>query len=128
MAKSNGYVVLYGTSSGVYSSRIDVGDVTTIPVSGLAGSTKYFFAVQAYDESGALSEPSNEVAGTTPAGTSNPDTPVSGSRPTGPPLTGSLGSSGPIATLISRGYRPPVSPTDTAWRLERCMAKPPLVR
>ena len=70
----DGYIVLYGTSSGVYSSRIDVGDVTTIPVSGLAGSTKYFFAVQAYDESGALSEPSNEVAGTTPAGTSNPTT------------------------------------------------------
>ena len=80
-----GYVVLYGTSSGVYTAKLDAGDVTTIPVAGLADGTKYFFVVQAYDESGALSEPSNEVAGTT-SGTASgpgPTTPNGGSTPDG---------------------------------------------
>jgi hypothetical protein len=67
-----GYIVLYGTASGVYTGKIDVGDVTSTPVDGLADSTRYFFVVQAYDESGILSERSNEVSGTTPSSSTNP--------------------------------------------------------
>jgi Fibronectin type III domain len=114
----NGYIVLYGTSSGVYSSRIDVGDVTTIPVSGLAGSTKYFFAVQAYDESGALSEPSNEVSGTTPVGTSNPTNPTPGV--TVPPNgTTSDGVTGIVRTnrYIDLAWLPPPGEPDR-YRVE----------
>jgi hypothetical protein len=69
-----GYVILYGTSSGVYTATLDVGDVTSAPVSGLADSTRYFFVVRAYDETGALSGHSNEVSGMTPT-TSTPPPP-----------------------------------------------------
>jgi len=87
-----GYMVLYGTSSGVYTGKVDVGDVTSAPVSGLADSTRFFFVVQAYDESGALSERSNEVSGTTPTPSvppppgsplPGPGTPNGGSTPDG---------------------------------------------
>lgn len=76
----DGYVVLYGTSSGVYTGKIDVGDVTSAPVSGLADSTRYFFVVQAYDASGALSDRSNEVSGVTPS-IAAPGTPPPGGAP-----------------------------------------------
>jgi hypothetical protein len=55
-----GYVVYYGTSSGVYygegamqgSSPIDVGRRTSLRLEGLKNGVLYFFAVTAYDGSG----------------------------------------------------------------------------
>jgi hypothetical protein len=57
-----GYVVYYGTSSGVYygegamqgSSPIDAGRRTSLRLEGLKNGVLYFFAVAAYDESGIL--------------------------------------------------------------------------
>ena len=60
-----GYIVWYGTASGVYTSRLDVGLVTQRQVAGLADGTRYFFAVQAYSPQGEVSELSSEVSGTT---------------------------------------------------------------
>ncbi|MFZ5863437.1 MAG: fibronectin type III domain-containing protein [Nitrospirota bacterium] len=64
-----GYTVHYGTSSGVYSSVIPVGMVTTYTVTGLGPGT-YYFAVTAQDLVGNSSTPSNEgtkiVTDTTP--------------------------------------------------------------
>src|SRR5580765_6224678 len=55
-----GYKLSYGTSSGSYTTTIDVGNVTTFVVPVLPGQT-YFFVVQAYDTSGLLSPNSGEV-------------------------------------------------------------------
>src|SRR5205809_2908520 len=43
-----GYKLSYGTSSGIYTTTIDVGNVTSYVVTVTAGQT-YYFVVQAYD-------------------------------------------------------------------------------
>jgi Domain of unknown function (DUF5666)/Fibronectin type III domain len=59
-----GYVVSYGTQSGVYSTSIDVGTQTSQTISGLTAGVTYYVVVQAYDvSSGLLSLPSPEVSG-----------------------------------------------------------------
>jgi hypothetical protein len=63
-----GYVVVYGTASGVYTSRLDVGLVTTRRVEGLQSGVRYYFRVQAYSADGVLSDFSAEVSGVTPGG------------------------------------------------------------
>jgi hypothetical protein len=62
-----GYLVVFGKTSGSYTSSRDAGPVTIYAVTGLADGTKYCFAVQAYDRAGTLSSRSAEVCGTTPA-------------------------------------------------------------
>ncbi|MDR2842297.1 MAG: fibronectin type III domain-containing protein [Spirochaetaceae bacterium] len=57
---ANGYLVYYGTSSGVYfcsdaiqgESPIDVGNTATITIDNLKNGTLYFFAVTAYTKEG----------------------------------------------------------------------------
>ncbi|MFO0850945.1 MAG: PA14 domain-containing protein [Gemmataceae bacterium] len=48
VAGAAGYVVLYGTAPGQYTTRLDVGAATTRTVGGLTNDTTYFFAVSAY--------------------------------------------------------------------------------
>jgi hypothetical protein len=62
-----GYVVYWGSQSGVYSNSLDVGNQTQQQVSGLADGTTYYFVVKAYNSAGTLSVPSEEVAGSTPS-------------------------------------------------------------
>ena len=62
-----GYVVSWGTGSGVYTSTLDVGNTLTTPVPGLSDGTNYYFAVQAYNASFVTSAYSNEVSGQTSA-------------------------------------------------------------
>jgi hypothetical protein len=56
-----GYKIYYGTSSGVYSVIIDVGNVITYKVEGLQLGT-YYFAVTAYENSRNEGGYSNEVS------------------------------------------------------------------
>jgi hypothetical protein len=58
-----GYVVLFGTSPGGYTGRLDVGARTRTTVTGLADGGTYFFTVQAYNAAGMFSDPAGEVAG-----------------------------------------------------------------
>ena len=58
-----GYNVYYGTSSGNYTSTINVGNVTTYTFTTLAAGT-YYLAVTAYDTSGNQSVYSGEVVKT----------------------------------------------------------------
>jgi hypothetical protein len=59
-ADTRGYLIYYGTSSGVYygegsilgASPINAGNRTSIRIEGLRNGTLYFFAVTAYDGSG----------------------------------------------------------------------------
>jgi|GEM_PF-7090874 len=54
-----GYRLYSGTTPGVFTQRIEVGNSTTISVSDLTEGQTYFFAVTAYNTSGAESPPSN---------------------------------------------------------------------
>jgi Fibronectin type III domain/Bacterial Ig domain len=57
-----GYQLQYGTSSGIYTTTIDVGNSTTATVSNLTSGTTYFFVVTAYNAASLISPPSNEAS------------------------------------------------------------------
>lgn len=57
-----GYELMYGTASGRYTTKLDVGKRTETSVSGLKTGVKYFFVVVAYNTSGQRSVPSDELA------------------------------------------------------------------
>ena len=56
-----GYRVYYGTCSGVYTSRVDVGKVNSITISNLDDDQIYYFSVTAYDHQGVDGRFSEEV-------------------------------------------------------------------
>jgi hypothetical protein len=58
-----GYKIYYGTATGIYDNSIDVGNVTTYHLIGLAKGQTYFIATTAYDTSNNESGYSNEVSG-----------------------------------------------------------------
>jgi hypothetical protein len=55
-----GYVLAYGTQTGVYSTTVDVGNVTTWQVT-LTSGVRYYFAIKAYNTSLQFSPYSAEV-------------------------------------------------------------------
>src|SRR5262245_24484518 len=60
----SGYRVYYGSASRTYAQSVDVGNVTSTTISGLADCTTWFLAVKAYNSSGTESTTySNEVSG-----------------------------------------------------------------
>ncbi len=56
-----GYQIRYGTAPGAYTSTVDVGPATTVAITTLAASTRYYFAAFAYNAAGDIGPPSNEV-------------------------------------------------------------------
>ena len=82
-----GYKLSYGTQTGVYTTSIDTGNVTTWNVT-LTPGTRYFFVVQAYNTGGLFSAYSAEVIYDAP--------PV----PT-PTLTSLSPSNGPVTTAVT---------------------------
>src|SRR5687768_7652169 len=63
-----GYLLSYGTAPAQYLQSVNIGNTTAYTVKGLLDGTTYFFVVRAYDASGNISAPSNEVSATvTPA-------------------------------------------------------------
>ncbi len=52
----------WGHQSGVYGGSVDVGNVTTWQLNGLADGVPYYFVVRAYNSAGLLSAPSIEVS------------------------------------------------------------------
>lgn len=62
-----GYKLFYGGETNAYTSTVDVGNVTSFQVTGLADSSTYYFALKAYNvEKTIESAFSNEVMATTP--------------------------------------------------------------
>lgn len=61
-----GYRVYWGTSSGNYSSHMDVGNKTTCTLSGLQEGQTYYLAATAYDTSNNESGFSNQITYTVP--------------------------------------------------------------
>jgi hypothetical protein len=56
-----GYNIYYGTASGVYTSKIMVGNVTTATISNLNCGTTYYFSATTLDSNGDESGFSNET-------------------------------------------------------------------
>jgi hypothetical protein len=79
-----GYRLYAGTTSGVYTQQIDVGNNTSTSVSDLVDGTTYFFAITDYTTSGVESARSNEVSYTAPIATPTP-TPTPDPTPTPTP-------------------------------------------
>jgi hypothetical protein len=88
-----GYKLLYGTQSGVYSTTIDVGNVTTWTLTTLSLGTRYFFVVRAYNTALLLSPPSAEVFFDIPGPPTITSQPQSRTVPLGLPATLSVGAS-----------------------------------
>ncbi len=63
VSNATGYKVKYATSSGNYTTVVDVGNVTSYNVTNLTNGTTYYFAVVAYNSAG-TSGNSNEVSAT----------------------------------------------------------------
>src|SRR5262245_42045922 len=62
-----GYNVYYGTASGAYSTRVDVGTNLTCTVTNLQEGTTYYFAGTAYDDLLVESVFSNETSYSVPS-------------------------------------------------------------
>jgi hypothetical protein len=58
-----GYKIYYGTAPRTYGPPIDVGNVTSYSVTGLAKGQKYYISITAYNRSGKESPFSDEVSG-----------------------------------------------------------------
>lgn len=71
---ATGYKIKYGTSTGTYTTTVDVAAVTSYSVTGLGNGTLYYFAVVAYNGSGDSAN-SNELSATPQSG-STPNAPV----------------------------------------------------
>jgi len=56
-----GYKIYYGVASHVYTSLVDVGNVTNAIVNGLSQNMTYYFAATSYDVNGVESSFSNET-------------------------------------------------------------------
>lgn len=80
---TTGYLVRYGTQSGIYTEQ-DVGLITYFTADGLTLGTNYYFVVLAYNSDGQVSNPSAEVSAVA-SGSGGPTTLVPGtpSAPTG---------------------------------------------
>ena len=62
-----GYNLYYGTESGIYTTMVDVGNITSDELSQLIIGETYYFAVTAYTAAGLESEYSQELAYTVTA-------------------------------------------------------------
>jgi hypothetical protein len=97
-----GYKVYYGTASGSYSVKVDVGNWTSLTISYLEAGRTYYFAATAYDAAGEESGKSNELRYDTPGTDSSSLSPAKASN-------GSAGytiyaSAGPNGSIWPSGY------------------------
>jgi hypothetical protein len=111
-----GYVVWYGTLPGTYTANIDVGNRTLWTLSGLVEGQRYYFTVQAYNTSRAMSPLSTEVSTDLPSTVAGSD-PQSGSGSTAACKTLKPGANwtcdAATGNWLPPGYRAPSSSTNT---------------
>ncbi|HJV66417.1 MAG TPA: discoidin domain-containing protein [Geomonas sp.] len=94
-----GYNLYMGTSSGSYTKKVNIGDLTTYTVNNLTAGTTYYFALTAYDSMGNESGYSSEVNTGSTTSTSTPSTIYTISASAG--AGGSISPTGSVA--ISQG-------------------------
>ena len=109
-----GYKLSYGTQTGVYTTSIDVGNVTTWNLT-LTPGTRYFVVIQAYNTGGLYSAYSAEViydAPPAPTPTLTSLSPSSGTIATAVTISGSnFGASKGTSTVTFNG----TAATPTSW-------------
>jgi hypothetical protein len=88
-----GYKLSYGTTSGTYTTTVDVGNVTSYSLPLVSGTT-YYFVVQAYNTTGLLSPFSAEMPFTVTGAASPVITNVG-------PLLGPVGT---LTTIVGTGF------------------------
>jgi hypothetical protein len=98
-----GYVLLYGTASGVYTQSMEIGPSTTeAQVNGLPAGATYYFAVRAINTAGQQSALSNEVSVSFAAPPSAPPQVTTLSPASGPT------SGGTVVTITGSNFVPGV--------------------
>jgi len=80
-----GYMVYWGTASGIYDQQSDAQHNTSQTLLNLTVGTKYYFAVTAYDQDGMESAYSDEISATVPPGPDSTPTPTPTATPTPTP-------------------------------------------
>jgi len=98
-----GYLVYYGTSSGNYTTSLDVGNVTSATIQNLTGGQTYFFAAKAYNSSSQESDFSVEV---------NITIPVTNAPPSISGLTSLSAQMSTTTSLSSLDINDPDNPND----------------
>src|ERR1700730_5021923 len=61
-----GYVLVYGTQPGVYTTSVDVGNLTSFQVNNLTVGRRYYFSAQAYNAARVRSPLAMETSGIVP--------------------------------------------------------------
>jgi hypothetical protein len=97
-----GYKVYYGTASGSYSIKVDVGNWTSLTISNLEAGRTYYFAATAYDTGGEESGKSNELRYDTPGPDSRSLSPAQASN--GSAIYTIYASAGPNGSISPSGY------------------------
>jgi hypothetical protein len=121
-----GYILVYGTSSGAYSTSIDVGRSISYSVPSLSPGTRYYFAVRAYNTAGVMSPLSAEVsdvaASDTTAPTVSVTTPAAGATVAGTvtlaaAASDNVGVAGVQFTIdgVNSGLEDTAAPYTLAW-------------
>lgn len=100
-ANLKGYKVYYGSASGNYSFMVDVGNWTSLTISGLEAGKTYYFAATAYGPAGEESGMSDELRYDTPRPNSNFLSPTKASN--GAASYTINASSGPNGSISSSG-------------------------
>jgi hypothetical protein len=121
-----GYRLYSGTTSGVYTQQIEVGNATTTLVSNLIDGTTYFFAITAYNTSSVESPQSNEISYTVPSPNPSP-TPTPSPLPTATPSPSPTPTPTPLPTPVptpSPQATPTPTPTPTPFATPTPPPKP----
>jgi VCBS repeat-containing protein len=79
-----GYILHYGTTSGVYDQQVDVGNTIMWTQRGLSPGQQYYFAVSAYSSEGQHGPLSDEVSAIAPAEASITNAALTAALVTGP--------------------------------------------
>lgn len=66
-SNATGYYVYYGTTSGIYSYRVDAGNADSVTITNLAAGATYYLAATTYDANGDQSAFSGELSFVAPA-------------------------------------------------------------
>lgn len=98
-----GYIIYTGTQSGVYSSAVDVGKVTSYTLPNVATGKTHYLALTAYDTAGNESGYSTEASVYVPAPTTTPPTPTTPTITVVSPQNGTIFSSAPTMTWKGTG-------------------------
>jgi len=92
-----GYILYYGTSSGNYTSNINVGNITQYTIPNLQDGETYYFAVTAYNDADLESDYSEELPHTVGNLNNSPTTPAVPNSPS----SGYVGTSYSFSTSAS---------------------------